>query len=118
MRVTQQCRHERVGVDHLARVGIENQDSVLGHLEQPSVPDFGVLHGGFRPPAIGDVLDGQKDQVRVLALGWKPAGVQEHVSSPEAREGVINLEVFNGMAVGEDFGQQRPQPRDIPLTVA
>ena len=31
---------------------------------------------------------------------------------------MLNLEVFNGMAVGQDLGQQRPQLGDVPLTVA
>ena len=51
VRVAQQVRHERVGVDHFSGVGVEDQDAVLGHLEQPPIPDFGVLQGGFRPSA-------------------------------------------------------------------
>ena len=31
---------------------------------------------------------------------------------------MFNLEVFNGMAVAQDLGQQRPQLGDVPLTVA
>ena len=31
---------------------------------------------------------------------------------------MVNLEVFNGMAVAQDLGQQRPQLGDVPLTVA
>ena len=53
------------------RVGVEDEDAVFGRLEQPPIPDFGVLHGGFRPPAFGDVLDGEQDQVRVAR---PPAG--------------------------------------------
>ncbi len=37
---------------------------------------------------------------------------------PRVGEGVFNLEVFNGMAVAQDLGQQRPQLGDVPLTVA
>jgi hypothetical protein len=37
---------------------------------------------------------------------------------PKIGEVVFNLEVFNGMAVAQDLGQQRPQLGDVPLTVA
>ncbi len=53
------------------------------------------------------------------SLVWsEPAGVEQHGPSPDSREGVFNLEVFNGMAVAQDLGQQRPQLGDVPLTVA
>src|SRR5271170_1575330 len=56
--------------------------------------------------------------MRVIALWRKPAGVEQHVSSPKSWEGMINVEVFNWMAVGENLGQQNPQLGDVPLTVA
>ena len=65
MGVAQQVRHERIGVDDFPGVGVEDQDAVLGRLEQPPIPDFGSLHGDFRPLAFGDVLDGKQDQVRL-----------------------------------------------------
>ncbi len=77
-----------------------------------------MLHGGFRPPALAHVLDGEKDQIRVVALWREPAGVEQHGPLPDSGEGVLNLEVFNGMAVAQDLGQQRPQLRDVPLTIA
>ncbi len=55
--------------------------------------------------------------MRVVALGWEPAGIEQHVPSSKVGEGVVNLEVFNGMAVGQNLEQQRPQCRDVPLTV-
>jgi hypothetical protein len=77
-----------------------------------------VLHGGFRSPVVSIVLDGQKDQFRGIAVWREPAGVEQHVPSPESGEGVFNLEVFNGMAVAQDLGQQRSQLGDVPLAVA
>lgn len=37
---------------------------------------------------------------------------------PDSGEGVFHLEAFNGMAVAQDLGQQRPQLRDVSLAVA
>ena len=66
--VAQQPAHERVGVDDLARAGVEDEDAVLGRLEEPTIAEFGALHGGVGPPAFGPVLDRQEDEGRVLAL--------------------------------------------------
>ncbi len=77
-----------------------------------------MLHGGFRPPAVGNVFDGEKNQVWVRGLRREPAGVEQHVPSPESDEGVFNLEVFNRMAVAQDLGEERAQSGDVPLPVA
>jgi hypothetical protein len=40
LRITEQILHERIGIHHLARLGVENQDAILRRLEQSAVVDF------------------------------------------------------------------------------
>ena len=98
--------------------GVEDQDAVFGRLEQPPIPDFGSLHGDFRPLAFGDVLDGQQDQVRLAVHRLKTAGVEKHGLAANRREVVFNLIVVDGMVVGQDFIQHAPQLGNVPLAVA
>ena len=118
MRVAQQLRHERVGVDDFAGVGVEDEDAVLGGLEEPPIAHFGSLHGDFRLLAFGDVLNGEQDQFRLAVHRLEAAGVEQHDLLADRREVVFHVEVVDGMAVRQDFLQQRPQARNVPLAVA
>ncbi len=46
------------------------------------------------------------------------AGVQEHHPAADGREGVLELEVVEDGALGDDVLEQGPQVGDVPLAVA
>ena len=117
MLVTQQAAHEGVGVEDRPGVGVEDEDAVFGGLEESPVTQFGALQGEFGPTAVGHVLDGQEDQVRVFALRRKAAGIEQHAPGTDRGEVVLDLEVVDGYLPGDRL-QQRPQSGDVPLTVA
>src|SRR4030095_7733226 len=50
-----------IGVGDLAIVGIEDEDAVLGGLEQFSVADFGSAHLPLGDSALGHIFDSQKE---------------------------------------------------------
>ncbi len=117
-RVAQQVAQERVRVDNLAGVAIEDQDRILGRLKEPAVANLGSPQCDFRPPALGDVLDGEQDVIGMLGLWREASGVEHHGLSTESRERVFNLKVVDRVVAGKDFIQQRPQAGDVPLAVA
>ena len=91
---------------------------VLDLLDQRAIPILTRPHFFLAPLAFGDVLNGEQDHVRLAVHRLEAAGVEQHVPTPESGEGVFNLDVFNGVAVAQDLGQQRPRLGDVPLAVA
>ena len=68
--------------------------------------------------ALGDVLDGEQDQVRTAAAAGEGARVEQHGPPADLRELVLDLEVGQPPRVGQDLAEQRPQPRNVQLAVA
>ena len=54
------------------------------------------------PPALGDVLDCQKGQLRAIQL----TGIQEHGATPDGFKVVLDLEVGELMIRGQHFFQK------------
>ena len=71
----------------------------------------------FRPLARGHVLHGQDQQLAVVAR-LELAGVEQHHPAADDREGVLELEVVEDGALGDDVLEQGPQVGDVPLAVA
>ena len=46
------------------------------------------------------------------------AGVEQHHPAPDDREGMLELEVVEDRALGDDVLEEGAQVRDVPLTVA
>ncbi len=65
----------------------------------------------------GHVFHGQDQQLAVVAR-LELAGVQEHHPAADGREGVLELEVVEDGALGDDVFEQGPQVGDVPLAVA
>ncbi len=116
--VAEQPAHERVSLDDRPEGDVEDQDAVLGRLEQATEPQLGVPERGVRPLSLGGILNGQEDQVRVLALGREAAGIEQHAPPPDLREVVLNLVVVDGDLRGDRLLQQGPKGGDVPLAVA
>jgi hypothetical protein len=57
---------------------------------------------------LGDVFDGQEDEGWLTRRREHTAGVQAHRPSPERREVVLDLEVFEGAFARQDLLQQHP----------
>ena len=116
-RVPEQVGQERVGVEDPPGRRIDEQDAVLGRLEQPAVAGLGERQGLGRPPPVGHVLDGQQDQPGPAAGRGEPAGVEHHRPAADALELVVHLEVVEVAVPREDLFEQLPQPGDVPLAV-
>jgi len=116
--VAQQSAHERVGVEDHPGAGVQDEDAVPGSLEQPPIPELGILQGGTRSPAFGDVLDAHEDQPGLVVVRDEPMGVEQHAPPPDRREVVFDLEILEGTVLGYDVLQQRSQQGAIPLAVA
>ena len=71
----------------------------------------------FRPLARGHVFHGQDEQLAVVAR-LELAGVEQHHPPADDREGVLELEVVEDGALGDDVLEQGPQVGDVPLAVA
>ena len=68
-------------------------------------------------PALGHVLHRQDQQLSVMAR-LELAGVEQHHPTPDSRERMLELEVVEDRALGDDILEKRPQVGDIPLAVA
>ena len=71
IRVTEQFRHERIGVGDFASRGIEQEDAVMRRFKEPAVADFRNAHLILGPSAPGDVHhDGAAGRPVAQALGF------------------------------------------------
>ena len=89
----------------------------VGAVEDGALQRPGFEQRLFRPLALGDVLHGQDQQLAVVAR-LELAGVQQHHPAADRREGVLQLEVVEDRARGDDVLEERPQVGDVPLAVA
>ena len=67
--------------------------------------------------ALGHVPHGQDQQLTVVAC-LELASVEQHHPAADDREGVLELEVVEDRALGDDVLEQGPQVGDVPLAVA
>ncbi|HEX2121143.1 MAG TPA: histidine kinase dimerization/phospho-acceptor domain-containing protein, partial [Thermoanaerobaculia bacterium] len=88
-----------------AQFGVENQqrlahgvDHILGMLD--------LIQQMLRLAPVGDVFHRQQDQ-----SGLEPAGVEQHDAAADDREVVLEDELAEEGAVGDDLFEQRPQRR-------
>ena len=89
----------------------------MGGLEEPPVADLGRLQLAGHPPAVGDVLDGEEDQL-VLALRGEAAGVEEHRLRADVLEVVLHLEIVERRcSAGRISSSSVLKRRDVPLPV-
>ena len=49
LRIAEQILHERVGIDHLPRIGVQDQDAILCRLKQPPITQFRRMYRQFSP---------------------------------------------------------------------
>ena len=75
------------------RVSGSTRNPVVGGLEEPPVADLRRPQLAGHPLAVGDVLDGEEDQLKP-AVGRKAAGVEEHRPRADVLEVVLHLEIF------------------------
>lgn len=75
------------------------------------------LHSLLGGDALGDVLNRQQQQRRVIARSFHAPRVQLHDARPQPRKVVPNLVVVELAVTGQDVFQQRPQFGDVPLSV-
>ena len=71
VRVAQQSHQERIDINHLSGVGIENQDAILGRFKEPPVTLLGIAERLLRLLAVGDVLEVCEEDQR-LSLSISP----------------------------------------------
>ena len=117
-RIAQQVQQERVRVGNRPGVRIEDEDAILGRLEEPPKPDFGSRQGVGHLAPLGDVLDGEEDHHLPPVFSIELACVDVHDPRPDRGEGPLDLESAEGCIPGQDVLQERPQPVDVPLAVA
>ena len=115
--VAEQGGQERVRVEHPSGHRVDQQDAVLGRLEQAAVADLGEGQGFGGPPPVGRVLDRQQDQPGPAAGRVEPAGVEDHRAAADPLERVIHLEVAEAAVPRQNLLEQLPQPGDGPLAV-
>ncbi len=76
-----------------------------------------AFRSASEPPPLGDVLHRQDQQLAVVAR-LELARVEQHHPAADGREGVLELEVVEHGALGDDVLEQGPQVGDVPLAVA
>ncbi|OWK34376.1 hypothetical protein FRUB_10347 [Fimbriiglobus ruber] len=114
---SEEVGEKRVRVEDAAGVRGDEQDAVLGRLEEAAVTGLGECQGLGRPPPLGRVLDRQQNEGGSPAGRGEAPGVQDHRPEAETLEFVLHCEVVEMAVAREDFFEQLPQPRDVPLVV-
>src|ERR1700730_2130574 len=84
-----------------------HDDGVMGKVQQSGLS----LEGLFGAVALGDILDGEKDQ---RLLGAETAGVQNHDALAEALKFMAHFEVIDARFLLDDAVEQLAQSRDVP----
>ena len=79
---------------------------------------MGLFQTIFYPPALGDVLDGQQNDLFFAQHSFNLPGIQKHYTFTNGGKIVFNLIVVKGCFLGKDGFQQFPQLGDIPLFIA
>ena len=67
---------------------------------------------------VGDIFDGQENQSAGICLIEHLPGVQQHRALSEPNKVVLDLVVVHHGVLRQDFFQQHPKLRDVPLAVA
>ena len=101
------------GADFVRHVGQEGALGAVGGLGG----FLGLGHLFLDAPPLGHVFHGQDQQLAVVAR-LQLAGVEQHHPAADDREGVLQLEVVEDGALGDDVLEQGPQVGDVPLAVA
>ena len=100
----------RVEVVHAA-VRLGGDEFLRDRVQDEPLALFGLSQCVFRLLALGDVLNGEQDQVGVVFHRPEAAGIEQHDLLANRREVDFHIEVVNGIVVGQNFIQQRPQLR-------
>ena len=96
---------------------VRRDDAVHGGLDAGPRHGLALAQRVLGTLALGDVLHGQKDQVRPVAAARQDARVQQHDPSPDLREVVLDLEVGQAAPVGQNHAEQRSEPRNVQLAI-
>ena len=100
-----------------AQRGVEDQQGLAHRVDDVLGVGFDGLQIRLGAPPLGHVLHRQDQQLAVVAR-LELAGVEQHHPAADGREGVLELEVVEDGALGDDVLEQGPQVGDVPLAVA
>jgi hypothetical protein len=109
--------HECICVNDSPAFGIEDEDAVLGGLEEPPVPHLGVTQGPFQLLPLGNVSHDHQDGSRSLdALVLDSTHVYLEVAASQRREFMLDHGLLDRFPLLDTL-QQLADSRDVPVTV-
>src|SRR5581483_9634193 len=104
--VAQHLREERVGVENLSTVSVEDEDAVLGGFKEPAVSNFRKAHRLCRAALLGNIFDGQQEELRLAAVAMDTPSVQQHGSATDVFKLLIHFKVVEGTVSGQNLFPQ------------
>ena len=86
----------------------------LPHLLLDVLAGLALPQGFLGPFALGDVLDGEQDEVGTIAAAIEGPRIEQHGARADRLEIVLHLEVVQHVLLRQDISEQRPQLAGCP----
>ena len=77
-----------------------------------------MLQLALRLAPLADILDGKQERRMRVGLGDNRPRIEQHGATANLGELVFDLEGLKHRFLRDDFPQQRPQRRNVPLAIA